>query len=59
MKRQRTHWNQTQTDSDMIGILEVSHQEFDATMINMLRDLVGGNGQHVRTDRQCKQRDQG
>ena len=25
MKRQRTHWNQTQTDSDMIGILEVSH----------------------------------
>lgn len=59
MKRQRTHWNQTQTDSDMIGNLELSPQESDITMINMLRDPFGGNGQHVRTDRQCKQRDQG
>ena len=50
MKRQRTHWNQTQTDEDMIGNLELSHQESDITVINMLRDLFGGNGQHVRTD---------
>ena len=40
MKRQRTHWNQTQTDSDMIGMLQLSDQEFTTIMLRAPMDKV-------------------
>ena len=36
--------------SDMVEILELWHQDFEITMINMAKALMGKNGQHSRTD---------
>ena len=37
-------------------MLELSGQEFKTTMINTLRTLL--NRQYIRTDKQCKQKDE-
>ena len=47
---------ESELDSDMKQMLELSEKEFKITMINMSMVLVEKNRQHIRTDEEYKQR---
>jgi hypothetical protein len=48
----------SESDSDMTQMLELSYKEFKITIIDMLRvSMEKVDGQHIRSDGQCKQRD--